>query len=133
MKYGVLNENHLFVKAYNKGKKVVLRHVVLFVLEDKKARFLQKRHPKKEKLNRVGITATKKLGSAVKRNRAKRIIREAWRQLCQEKELVRGKLVVIAAREACNTAKTPDVLGDLLRGAAKLELIRKEERGGKEC
>ena len=81
MKYGVINENHLFVKCYNKGKKVVTKRIVVFVLEDKHARFLQKSHPKKEKINRVGITVTKKLGGAVARNRAKRIMREAWRKI----------------------------------------------------
>lgn len=125
MKYGVINENHLFVKTYNKGKKIVCKRIVLFVLEDKHARFLQKSHPKKEKVNRVGISVTKKLGGAVKRNRVKRIIREAWRTLCRTNRLVVGKLVVISAREASLDAKTADILKDLTYAAAKLGMIAK--------
>jgi ribonuclease P protein component len=35
--------------------------------------------PNKKHVNRLGIVASKKVGNAVKRNRAKRIIREAFR------------------------------------------------------
>ena len=126
MKYGVLNENHLFVKSYQKGQKVVCKRIVLFVLDDKHARFLQKSHPQKKIVNRVGISATKKLGGAVERNRAKRIIREAWRSLTKQSELVVGKLIVISAREACNEAKSGDVLKDLTYAAAKLGLYAKK-------
>ena len=126
MKYGVLNENHLFVKTYNKGQKAVCKRIVLFVLEDRHARFLQKSHPEKKVVNRVGISATKKLGGAVERNRAKRIIREAWRSLNKNHELIVGKLIVISAREACNEAKSTDVLKDLTYAAAKLGLFAKK-------
>ncbi len=123
MKYGILNENHLFVKTYQKGKKIVCKRVVLFVLEDRHARFLQKSHPQKKQINRVGISATKKLGGAVERNRAKRVIREAWRTLTGRYELVTGKLIVISAREAIEGAKTQDILKDLTFAAHKLGLI----------
>ena len=126
MKYGVINENHLFVKCYNKGKKVVTKRVVVFVLEDKHARFLQKSHPERKKINRVGISVTKKLGTAVARNRAKRIIREAWRQITKSYELESGKLVVITAREATAEAKTDDVFKDLAYAAHRLGLILKK-------
>ncbi len=132
MKYGVLKENHLFVKAYNKGKKVVTKHIVLFVLEDKKARYLQKRHPRKEKINRVGIAVTKKIRGAVKRNRTKRVIREAWRSLCKTHEILCGRLIVLAAREACADAKTPAVTKDLIYAAGKIGLLIKEKEAEKE-
>ena len=125
MKYDVINENHLFVKCYNKGKKVITKRLDVFVLDDKHARFLQKSHPDKVKINRVGISVTKKLGGAVQRNRAKRIIREAWRQITKEYETVKGKLVVLSAREAVGDAKTEDVLKDLTYAAHRLGLIVK--------
>lgn len=128
MKYGVINENHLFVKCYNKGKKIVTKRIVVFVLEDKHARFLQKSHPDKIKINRVGISVTKKLGGAVARNRTKRIIREAWRQMGSDYSLVKGKLVVITAREAAVTAKTGDILKDLLYASHCLGLIIEEKK-----
>lgn len=128
MKYGVLNENHLFVKTYQKGKKIVCKRIVLFVLEDKHARFLQKSHPQKKKVNRVGISATKKLGGAVERNRAKRIIREAWRALNKQRTVVTGKLIVISAREASREAKSTEVLKDLTYAAEKLGLLIHNEK-----
>ena len=130
MKYGVINENHLFVKCYHKGKKVVTKRVVVFVLEDKHARFLKKSHPDKIKINRVGISVTKKLGTAVARNRTKRIIREAWRQLTKEFETVKGKLIVISAREAAGDAKTGDILKDLIYAAHRLGITvdQKDEK-----
>lgn len=127
MKYGVINENHLFVKCYNKGKKIITKRVVVFVLEDKHARFLQKSHPEKKKINRVGISVTKKLGCAVVRNRAKRIIREAWRKLTKGYTVTTGKLIVITAREAVAEAKTEDVFKDLAYAAHCLGLILEKQ------
>ena len=127
MKYGVINENHLFVKCYNKGKKVITKRVIVFVLEDKHARFLQKSHPEKKKINRVGISVTKKLGSAVVRNRAKRVIREAWRQITGHYTVTNGKLIVITAREAINEAKTEDVFKDLAYASHRLGLILEKQ------
>ena len=127
MKYGVINENHLFVKCYNKGKKIITKRVVLFVLEDKHARFLQKSHPDKKKINRVGISVTKKLGNAVVRNRAKRIIREAWRNITKTYRLTQGKLIVITAREATAEAKTDDIYKDLAYAAHRLGIILEKQ------
>ena len=123
MKYGVINENHLFVKCYNKGKKIITKRVVVFVLDDKHARFLQKSHPEKKKINRVGISVTKKLGNAVVRNRAKRVIREAWRKVTKTYELKNSKLIVITAREAAAEAKTDDLFKDLAFASHRLDLI----------
>ena len=123
MKYGVINENHLFVKCYNKGKKIITKRVVVFVLDDKHARFLQKSHPEKKKINRVGISVTKKLGNAVVRNRAKRVIREAWRKVTKTYELKNSKLIVITAREAAAEAKSDDIFKDLAFASHRLDLI----------
>ena len=126
MKYGVINENHLFVKCYHKGKKIVTKRVVVFVLEDKHARFLKKSHPDKIKINRVGISVTKKLGGAVQRNRAKRIIRAAYGTLCQD--LKTGFLIVISARGAIEGKKSPQVAEELVLDFTKLGLLSKSER-----
>lgn len=128
MKYGVLTENHLFSKTYSGGKRASARRVVLFILEDRHARLLKKRHPEKKMINRVGISATKKLGSAVKRNRAKRICREAWRQINEEYEIKKGLLVVISCREAIDGAKMQEVKRDLLYATGKLGIILGREK-----
>lgn len=48
---------------------------------------------------RVGYTATKKIGNAVVRNRAKRRLREVARLVLAQKPIPGGELVLIARRE----------------------------------
>ncbi len=67
-KYIALNKNSDFRALYHRGKSQVHSALVTYV---KKNRF---------GVTRVGITVGKKLGSAVERNRCRRIIREAYRQ-----------------------------------------------------
>lgn len=123
MKLTSLCENHLFQKAYRNGLKAPERKIVLYVLADKKAKLLRKRHPMKIKVNRVGITVSKKIGGAVQRNRAKRIIREAYRRLIREHSVKTGYLVVIVAREAIAGAKSTEIYAELLHAAKRAGLL----------
>lgn len=126
MKIYSIRENHLFSKAYQNGKKVVEKRIVLYVLPDKNAFLIKKQNPLKEKLNRVGITASKKIGGAVERNRAKRIIREAYRRLEREENIKKGLLVVIAARGAAVYAKSDDIYAELLDAAERLDIVLRD-------
>jgi len=64
-------------------------------------------------VNRLGITAGKKIGKAVERNRAKRVIRAAYRQCLPQ--LVSGYDFVIVARTRILTAKSTAVAAALLK------------------
>jgi len=66
---------------------------------------------------RVGFTATKKLGNAVARNRAKRRLREAARLMLGAGQ-AEGFDLVLICREATGGRAWPTLLGDL-RGALK--------------
>lgn len=123
MKIYSLCENHLFLKAYNSEKKLVKKRIVLYILADKNASLIKKRNPLKEKLNRVGITASKKIGGAVERSRAKRVIREAYRRLEREQTVKKGLIVVIAARHALLSSKMDEVYAELLDASVKLGLV----------
>jgi ribonuclease P protein component len=57
-----------FKHVYEKGSRVHGRYSTIFVL------------PNSQGIGRLGIAATKKLGGAVQRNRAKRLIREVFRR-----------------------------------------------------
>ena len=99
MKYKALCENHLFGKVYAANNRCTTKTVTVFVLADKHAGRLRKENPEKKKINRVGIVASKKLGGAVLRNRARRLIRRAMFEIEEKTPLVKGKLIVITARE----------------------------------
>ena len=123
MKNMAISENHLYKKVYAKGTKTVCKHIVVYVLTDYRASRLARENPLKTRLNRVGLTVTKKLGHAVVRTRTRRILRAAYQQLEKENNIKKGFLVVIVARDAATTAKTQDVYGDLLYAFKKLGLL----------
>lgn len=64
----ILNQNRDFVRLYQRGKKLASPYMVIYLRKTRR------------KYNRLGITVGKKVGCAVKRNRARRIIRQAYRE-----------------------------------------------------
>lgn len=65
MRYRAICKNREFSRMYAKGKAYVHPQVVLYVMKTK------------NKPTKVGFTATKKIGNAVKRNRARRVMKAA--------------------------------------------------------
>ena len=63
-----LKQNHEFRRLYNKGKSAVSPYFVIYCRRNGRP------------VNRLGITTGAKLGNAVKRNRARRRIRELDRK-----------------------------------------------------
>ena len=122
MKFPAICENHLFSKAYSKGRRYVTDHVAVYVLPDYAASRLQKAHPEHKRVNRLGLTVSKKLGGAVARNRTKRILREGYRAATLQKTMKTGFLIVVAARERAVTVKSSVIARDLVRAFTKLEL-----------
>lgn len=123
MKFYAISENHLFSKAYSKGKKCPCRHVTVYVLRDYHADRLRRENPLKVKLNRIGITVSKKVGGAVVRNRVKRIIREAYREVLKTNGIKTGFLIVIVARDSAKDQKTQTIEKDLLYALNKLDML----------
>ena len=109
MKFVSLKENHLYSKAYSKGKRAVTSALAVYVLPDYAAKRLAKAHPQKTVVNRIGLTTSTKLGGAVVRNRTRRIMREGLRALEKEKKLKVGFLIVIAARSAAVDLKSTEI------------------------
>jgi ribonuclease P protein component len=88
--YETIRENREFQRAYSRGKYFVSPTLVSYAVKNRKHE------------TRVGITAGKKTGNAVKRNRSRRVIREAFRELSSG--VKPGYDLVFVAR-----AKTPFV------------------------
>ena len=73
-----------FRRAYLRGKSYTNPALVLYVNKNRAG------------LCRVGITTSKKIGNAVQRNRARRVIREALRQLYPEFKDKKYDIVFVA-------------------------------------
>ncbi len=82
----MLKENHLFAKAYRKGRCFSGVYLSVYAL---------KNYDKEENL--LGITVSKSRGNAVKRNHAKRLIREAYRAF--HPFIKEGNIIVIVAKQ----------------------------------
>ena len=123
MKFHAICENHLYSKAYSKGKRAIMPSVAVYVLPDLKADLWRRQNPQKTKINRIGLTVSKKLGGAVVRNRAKRLLREAYRSVKVTYGLKTGYLVVLAARDEIRGKKTADVTADMVRAFRALGVL----------
>lgn len=124
MKFKAICENHLYQKAYSKGKRAVTSALAVYVLPDYAAKRLAFAHPEKKVLNRIGLTTSTKLGTAVVRSRCRRIMREGLRSLEKKKELKVGFLIVIAARSAAVTKKSSDIERELDIAFTKLGMFK---------
>lgn len=91
-----LNKNSDFKRTYKKGQAYVSGLMVSYIL---------KRH-KKDK--RYGVTASKKIGNAVKRNRSRRVILAAYRKISPY--IKPGYDIVFVARAATAGSKSSDIL-----------------------
>ena len=124
MKNPAIQENHLYQKAYKTGKRFVGKTVAVYVLRDYAAKRLMLANPEKRFVNRLGLSVSKKIGGAVERNRAKRVIRAAYDSL--RPRLRTGNLIVISARNAIVGVKSTDVERELTAAFTKLELMLPE-------
>lgn len=87
-----IKENYEFRRAYQRGKAFVTPYAVIYAYKTKYTNI------------RLGITAGKKIGKAVSRNRAKRVITAAFRNLLPI--LPSGYDFVIVARTRILTVKS---------------------------
>ena len=121
MKNVAIREHHLYNKAFKNGKRQVGKYVAVYILRDLAAHRLQKAHPQKLIVNRLGLSVSKKVGGAVERNRAKRLIRAAYDSV--KGELKVGNLIVISPRTAILGAKSTEVAEELRAAFGALGLI----------
>lgn len=106
----VLNQNRDFRRVYARGKAFVDSALVLYVLKNKQG------------CVRCGITASKKIGGAVERNRARRVIREASREVLPG--VSAGVDLVLVARSRTVRLKSTDVTRILRRQLKEAGLLK---------
>jgi ribonuclease P protein component len=110
-KIQTLKENHLFARAYRKGRCFSGKYVAVYVLKNTREKNVVK----------IGITVSKNRGNAVKRNRVKRIIREAYRIF--HPFIKEGHIIVIVARQPCVEAHVSVVTSELEELLSKAALL----------
>ncbi len=121
MKFPAIKEHHLYNKTYRSSRRFFGKYVCIYVLKDTHARLLQKSHPRGVIVNRFGISVSKKIGTAVKRNRAKRVIRAAYAPL--EDKLYKGFLIVVSAKPEIAGAKSTEVQNEMRYAFKRLEML----------
>lgn len=121
MKFPAIKEHHLYNKAYRQGKHFFGRYICIYVLKDTHAKLLQRSHPQRLLVNRFGISVSKKIGTAVKRNRAKRIIRAAYAPL--QDKLKKGYLIVVSAKPEIEGKKAQEIESEMRYAVKKLDMF----------
>ncbi len=90
-----LNQNRDFRRAYSRGKAFLHPALVTYVIKNRVG------------FCRIGITTSKKIGNAVKRNRCKRIIYHAFRNIYSDNMC--GYDFVFVARSSTSKLKSTDI------------------------
>ena len=131
MKHSAIKEHHLYNKVFRRGDRFVGKLITVHILTDYAAKKRMLAHPERRFTNRIGLSVTKKVGGAVLRNRAKRIIRAGLRTVEASTPLRQGKLIVISARTDIVGAKSTDVARELSLAFKKLDMRADLPSGGK--
>ena len=108
-----LKQNHEFRRLYNKGKSAVSPYFVIYCRKTNRP------------VNRLGITTGVKLGNAVKRNRARRRIRELYR--AHERNVISGYDIVVVARARVIYSRYSELERSFDKQMKKLGLIPPKE------
>ena len=119
-RYVTIKENRTFSRIYRRGRSFVSPVLVTYVCKSR-----DRRQP-----SRYGITTGKKVGNAVKRSRARRVIRASYDRLYPE--LQDGWEIIFVAR-----AKTPFVKSQQVEKAMRHHLkqagILKKHEKNSDC
>lgn len=109
----ILKDNKDFLTLYNKGRYITSEFSVIYV------------RPNNRPYNRLGITAGKKIGNAVCRNRAKRLIRLAYSQ-CELSIPIGVDMVIVARKPLCSVKS--DVFCNYMRKSGIKEINKTIEK-----
>lgn len=111
LKKEVLRDKRNFSAVYNKGKSFGSKHVVLFCKKNS------------EKYNRLGFLASKKVGNSVTRNRARRLMKESYRNI--QSELNEGYDLIFIARKGIEKEKCQTVQKSMIFLLKKADILKR--------
>ena len=107
-----LKENHEFRRLYQRGASAVSGGMVVYCRKNRLGH------------NRLGLTASTKLGHAVVRNRCRRRLREVYR--LNSPRLRQGYDIILVARGRTATAKWKELNDTFLKCCRKLDLLEEK-------
>ena len=108
-----LKENKEFKRIYSKGKSLVSPYLVTYVAKNKK------------NVVRIGITTSKKIGNSVVRNRSRRVILAAFREVLPNIE--NGYDFVFVARHKTSSVKSYVILRHMKNHLKKHGVLNEEK------
>lgn len=112
----ILRRSWQFQHVYRCGKKINCTSAVVFYLQDEETI---------ESLC-IGVVASKRVGNAVMRNRAKRLLREVSKKIIDRLNNKKMWMVLIA-RPAILETNYRDILSEVENGLAKAGLLAREQ------
>ncbi|MBE6036161.1 MAG: ribonuclease P protein component [Clostridiales bacterium] len=112
LKPNILRNKKDFTALYNKGKSVGGRYVVIFYRKNGLS------------FSRKAFLASKKVGNAVKRNRARRLMKESCRML--EGSFKSGYDLIFIARNTINNTKCADVKKSIEAAMKRVDLLERK-------
>lgn len=108
-----LKLNKDFRRIYGRGRSFVNPAFVTYVLKNRSDDI------------RIGITVSKKIGGAVSRNRAKRIITAAFRECATH--IPCGYDFVFVARTRILNSKSQSIAADMMKNLVAAEVVKKSD------
>ena len=110
-----LKKHEQFKEVYDAKISYANKYLVLYIKENQ------------TEINRLGITATKKIGNSIVRHRFKRLVRESYR--LNEEMLSSGLDIVVVARNTVKGASFHEIESALLHLCKLHKIIKSEEKG----
>ncbi|MBR0399901.1 MAG: ribonuclease P protein component [Mogibacterium sp.] len=111
----ILRNQKDFVRVYNRGKSKGSRYTVILYRKNNLG------------FTRIAFVSSKKVGNSVKRNRARRLMRESYRSFSDS--LLSGYDIIFVARNTINECKEQDVHKSILKAVRSCGLIQDKTSG----
>lgn len=111
----VLRKKKDFSRLYNKGRSVGERYLILFYRKNDLS------------YNRTAFLASKKVGKSVARNRARRLMKESYRELSEG--IPAGYDLLFIARNSINGLKCADVKKSMEAALRKSSIAKSKTAG----
>ncbi|SHK00563.1 ribonuclease P protein component [Paramaledivibacter caminithermalis] len=105
-----IKKNEDFKRVYKRGKSIPDKYIVIYFLK------------RDNSVTRVGFTASKKVGKSVIRNRARRLMKESFRN--NNDNIKNGYDIVFIARVSIKDASYKDVEKSIIRAMKKARIYK---------